>query len=101
MVSFMRKAGIAVFAIIIVFCLGLAIFHLKFKIYFELLDSKRCVINCCLLIALMILHIVSSVMAKSLGTGLSIVILSYLILLIVLIVNVLIFILLTRRQLKR
>ncbi len=101
LISLMRKTGIAVFALIITACIVMIIFQLKYKVYFELLDTKRCIINCFALILLMLLHVVASLMSTSLGTGFSIVLVSFIILLVVLIINLFIFIVVTRKQRKR
>lgn len=97
----LRKSGLVVLALLAVGCVSSIIFHLKFKIYFEMLDSKRCIINSCGLLLLLGIHCVCLILRDKLGTGFSIVMVGYVVLLLILASNVLIFVLVTRKQLKR
>ena len=97
----LRKSGLAVLALLAVGCASSIVFHLKFKIYFEMLDSKRCIINSCGLLLLLVIHGVCLIVGSKLGTGFSMVIIAYVVLLLILAANVIIFVLVTKKQLKR
>lgn len=97
----LRKTGIVVLALLAVGCVLSVVFHLKFKIYFEMLDSKRCIINSCGLLLLIVIHGVCLILGTKLGTGFSMVIIAYVVLLLILAANLLIFVLVTKKQLKR
>lgn len=88
-------------ALLAVGCISSIVFHLKYKIYFEMLDSKRCIINSCGLLLILVIHGVCLMLGSKLGTGFSMVIVAYVVLLLILTANVLIFVLVTKKQLKR
>jgi hypothetical protein len=101
MISVVRKIGIVAYCLIIIGCVCALIFHAKFKMFFELLNSRRSIINATALIILMMISLLSGLLYNKIGTGQTLVILSFCILLIVLITNVIIFIILEKKQLKR
>jgi hypothetical protein len=89
--SVARNVGIAAYAMIIVGCICAIIFHIRFKIYFEMLDSRRCIVNNATLIVLMLISLFSSMLANQLGTGQSIVTAVFCILFLLLAFNCIIF----------
>jgi hypothetical protein len=89
-----RNMGIAAYAIIILGSICVMVFHIRYKIYFEILDSKRCIVNNATLIVLMLISLFSSILAGQLGIGQSIVIPVFCILLLLLAFNVVIFMIL-------
>lgn len=99
-ISLLRKNGVVVFVMIIVGCACTLLFHSKLKIYFQLLDSRRCIINSSTLIVLMIISIFSNVFSSKLGVGLSVVVVSFCLLFLLLIINSVIFIILERKKIK-
>lgn len=66
-----------------------------------MLDSKRCIINSCGLLLLLVIHGICFILRDKLGTGFSMVMIGYVVLLLILAANVLIFVLVARKQLKR
>lgn len=93
-IVFLRNVGIAVFLLIIVGCIIVIMLNIKFSLYAEPLDSKRCIGNLSVLIFIMLLHIVNYTSSSSLGTGVAIVSISFALLLITLVANAAILILL-------
>lgn len=94
LMSLVRNVGIAAYAMIIFGCICAMIFHIRYKIFFEILDSRRCIVNNAALIVLMLISLFSSILGSQLGVGLSIVIVTFCILLLLLVFNAIIFMIL-------
>lgn len=90
LMSVVRNVGIAAYAMIIFGSICAMVFHIRYKIFFEILDSRRCIVNNATLIVLMLISLLSSILEGQLGVGLSVVIVVFCILLLLLVFNAII-----------
>ena len=94
LISLLRTAGAAILLLIFLFGVVMIIFLFCYQIYTERLHFIRAIGNLSILAMIMILQLVQYFAISSLGTGLVITIVAYMLLLTLIVINTGIFILL-------
>ena len=94
LISLLRTAGAAILLLIALMGIGIIIFHFCYQIYTEWLHVIRVISNLFILIMIMILQLVQYFAIYSLGAGLIVTIVAYVLLLALIVINTGIFLLL-------
>lgn len=98
MIAFMKTAGMVVFILLLLGSAAFSLLHFKVQIYIDRLHSLRAVSNSAALGVIMLLHLVQYFAANSLDTSLSLVVVTFLLMLAVLTINLIVLFILWKRQ---